>query len=400
MSLGHGSSIVRNGLVFYYDAANVQKSWKGAPVTNLFTETNLVNWSKTATVALSSYNTPFNNPSYSVYDGNTSSYLSISRSITVANDTSSYTLGLFVRKTTGGTSARLGFNSGFDTGGTTVAYNQRFNSDTGVATSGSVIDYGDWWYWYFTITNNGTGNTNLYCSFYPATGPYNGSDAATATGTAIIGEMMLVSGSTAARFVNGTRANTAVLFDLTNNNTITADSLSYASNGSFSFSGTDWFTIPNIAAYDFSSEQTIEIWLRPTDNDATRRNPYNQAYGGYGTWTHETNGSFNYYYGDAGTDNTPYIGHTTSVLVAQNEIACMCTTRNTTESKWYKNGVVDTTYVHSYGTLATTTAKIRIGTGYSAGYIGDIYAVKIYNRALTPAEVKQNFEALRGRYGI
>lgn len=398
MSLGHGPPIVTGGLVFYYDVANVQKSSKGGPATNLFTETNLINWTKSAGIIQSLFTTPFNNSSYSVTDDNTSSYLSATRNVTVANDSASYTISLFVRKTTGGTSARLGFNTGFD-GGTLVAYNQRFNSDTGVATAGEVIDFGDWWYWYFTITNNSTGNTNLYCNFYPATGPYNGSDAATATGTAVIGEMMLVTGSTAARFVSGTRSTTQALLDLTKRNTLTVNSLTYANNGTFSFNG-GHITVPNIAAYDFSAAQTIEIWLKPNENDATRRNPYNQAYGGYGTWTHEPSGAFNYYYGDAGINGEPYLGHTSGFTVAQNEVACVCTTRDTSKSVWYKNGAYNNETSHSYGTLTATAADILIGMGYSAAYLGDIYAVKIYNRALTASEILQNYNALRGRYGI
>jgi hypothetical protein len=39
------------------------------------------------------------------------------------------------------------------------------------------------------------------------------------------------------RFVNGTRPNTESIKDLTNNNTITATSLTYASDGTFSFNG-------------------------------------------------------------------------------------------------------------------------------------------------------------------
>jgi len=31
---------------------------------------------------------------------------------------------------------------------------------------------------------------------------------------------------------------------------------------------------------------------------------------------------------------------------------------------------------------------------------GNIYSIKIYNRALTSAEIRQNFNALRGRFGI
>jgi hypothetical protein len=175
--------------------------------------------------------------------------------------------------------------------------------------------------------------------------------------------------------------------------------LTYANNGTFSFNG-GHITIPNIAAYDFSAGQTIEIWLKPTENDATRRNPYNQAYGGYGTWTHEPDGAVNYYYGDSGVNDVPYIGHTSGFTVAQNEVACICTTRDTSKSVWYKNGIYSNEASHSYGTLTATVADILIGTGYSAVYLGDIYAIKIYNRALTASEVQQNFNSARIRYGI
>ena len=60
------------------------------------------------------------------------------------------------------------------------------------------------------------------------------------------------------------------------------------------------------------------------------------------------------------------------------------------------------------GTLGLTTSNepFVIGGNNTAGgaeaiyYTGKISGVKIYNRALTSAEVKQNFDAQRGRYGI
>jgi hypothetical protein len=41
-------------------------------------------------------------------------------------------------------------------------------------------------------------------------------------------------------------------------------------------------------------------------------------------------------------------------------------------------------------------------TGVSEGgfFNGNVGNVQIYNRALTQAEITQNFNALRGRYGI
>jgi len=54
------------------------------------------------------------------------------------------------------------------------------------------------------------------------------------------------------------------------------------------------------------------------------------------------------------------------------------------------------------GSLATNSVTARIGTFQGTNYNlnGNISDVKIYNRALTAQEIKQNFEALRGRYNI
>ena len=67
----------------------------------------------------------------------------------------------------------------------------------------------------------------------------------------------------------------------------------------------------------------------------------------------------------------------------------------------YKNGVVDGT--------ATSTTSISVGQNFRIGsdvngigevFGGNLYNLKIYNRALSAAEVSQNFNALRSRYGI
>jgi hypothetical protein len=51
-----------------------------------------------------------------------------------------------------------------------------------------------------------------------------------------------------------------------------------------------------------------------------------------------------------------------------------------------------------------TLANVSPITGTGGSYVGrqlmDLGNLQIYNRALTPTEVKQNFNALRGRYGI
>ena len=401
MSLSHSPRIVTNGLVFYYDMGNSQKSWKGAPTINLQLP-NIIDWSNTAAVSLSTSEvSPINTPVYIVTDNN-SSYLSCSRSITVPNNSNTYTMSIYIKKTYGATSARLGFNSGFSGGTTGVALNQRFNSDTGIGTAGSSDDLGSWWRWKFSLTNNSTGNTTLYCSFFPATGFYNSGDNATATGTALVSAVQIEQSSIATPFVNGTRSNTQAILDLTNNNIVTATSLTYASDGTFSFNGSNSLTVPyNPSLFTFNNEQTIIIWMKNEASVAARRNPYNQAYGGGGTITHENNTGFNYFYGTSGVDNVPYDTHGSSFSVILNETAQIAVTRNVSQIAWYKNGALGNTKANPYGgTVVTGTSPLLIGTGYTTGVIGGLYAVQIYNRALTAAEVQQNFNALKGRYGI
>ena len=82
-------------------------------------------------------------------------------------------------------------------------------------------------------------------------------------------------------------------------------------------------------------------------------------------------------------------------------------TRNVTDGKFYFDGV----HTHSYnagsgsasgsgGTLVIGQEQDNVGGGFSTGqdmpgYLG---LFKIYNRALTADEVRQNYEATVGRY--
>lgn len=402
MALTHSPKVVTSGLVFYVDQGNTYKSWKGAPATNLFTETNLNNWSKSATTATSSLATPHGDPAYDITDNNTSNYLAISRSLTVANDSSSYTFSLFVKKTYGATSARLGFNISF-TGGTTVNYTIRFNSDTGVATGGTVIDYGEWWFWYFTIVNNSTGNTVLTCNFYPATGPYNSNDNISGVGTATIGGLMLVLGTTAARFVNGTRSSAQVLLDLTGQNTITINDLTYASNGSFSFDGSNDGIqgSANAASMGIVTDFTISIFTKRASSPTNTL----QGQAGFGSGgSVSIKNSSNYFADIISATPTRYIVNITSLgsmTPYENTWVNLCVTVSGTSIKTYLNGALTSSATMDTTIKSFNSEVFGVGNGY--GYFrmqGDIGVAGVYNRALTQEEIQQNFNALRGRYGI
>jgi hypothetical protein len=72
-----------------------------------------------------------------------------------------------------------------------------------------------------------------------------------------------------------------------------------------------------------------------------------------------------------------------------------------TTVKTYFNGDLLTTQVmdSTIKNFASEVFGIAAGYGYYRAQ-GDVPVASVYNRALTEAEVRQNFNALRGRYGI
>jgi hypothetical protein len=70
-------------------------------------------------------------------------------------------------------------------------------------------------------------------------------------------------------------------------------------------------------------------------------------------------------------------------------------------SSIYINGILDTSATRT-GFIPNGTADVYIGRRPDDGsyFWGNIAQTQIYNRALSATEVSQNFNALRGRYGI
>lgn len=168
-----------------------------------------------------------------------------------------------------------------------------------------------------------------------------------------------------------------------------------SSGAFFTFNGsTNYGTIPNV---DFRTEQSCMMWLRHTYTSG-RRNPWNQAYAGAGTWTMEQGDNMSWYYGNAGNDTTPYVGRSNSV-VRRGEWNFLATTRNTSNDYGYTNGVLTSSNSNPYGTLAATGANITLGNGYAGYWQGDMGPVLVYNRYLTQSEIQQNYNAFRERYG-
>ena len=202
-----------------------------------------------------------------------------------------------------------------------------------------------------------------------------------------------------ARFINSYPRSGSTWYDINGdpNNCTLFNTPTYNTNQFLQFDGLDDYgQITNTAALQITGDQTLEFVVYPRRRDR-RQNWYDKAYGGEGTITYETNGGLSYFWGTAGTNNQPYQGVGTSgaPLATLNKWYHVVLVRElSTPSrtvKWYINGVLNRTTEASYTAAVASSTNIRISLGYTNYFQGDIQTVRIYNKALSQAEVLQNY---------
>jgi hypothetical protein len=170
----------------------------------------------------------------------------------------------------------------------------------------------------------------------------------------------------------------------------------------------------------FHNDHTTEIWFRADDRD-----PYDPSntsgqfenvsglvlFNGFHSGWHFSPTQYSYtIWGFDGTSNQV---NTWSFNDTEEEVwTQLVAVRNGSNIKLYKNGVEKLNSTITAALLAANVStpsanNIRIGTATGSApssftWWSDITFsnLKMYKRALTPIEIKQNFEALRGRFNI
>lgn len=181
-----------------------------------------------------------------------------------------------------------------------------------------------------------------------------------------------------------------------NRNGVLTNGPTFSSNnkGSFMFDGVNDFWNTNYMPPTGTNPRTISVWFNP--NALQNRNLL-----GYGTSANRQmwdillfNGSVGAHLNGTGAEaGTPF-----QVGVWQNVVFTF--TYPTITS--YMNGIQKNSY-SSTSINTGTVNNLSISKGVFGTYQyfnGLISNVQIYDRALTPSEIQQNFEVLRGRYGI
>jgi hypothetical protein len=183
-----------------------------------------------------------------------------------------------------------------------------------------------------------------------------------------------------------------------NNGTLTnGPTYNSANGGSIAFDGVDdKVTFPN-NTISTSSGMTVEVWFKTSSG--TKYQDIFDLDDAYGVWI-VTNFSAS---GKINTSfNTISAGYMTADYVANNWYQVVLSGSGTSNFM-YLNGVqVATASQTVASSINLNTARMGNVDGDRASeyLVGNVSCLKLYNRALSAAEVQQNFNALRGRFGI
>ena len=401
MSGSAGPIIQTDGLVFDYDMSNTKKSWRGAPMPNLYSKNN-------SNINLNQYNS-WDMPgvpgavseittSYGLWNTNTiwrvtvgaGSILGYSswRQCVPSSFDSTYgtTRRLSAKvKMISGLISNLGLHTGGGTGGATY---------TAIDPANIPVDVQDRNGW-FLLDVDVSGS-------YPS-GHCVGIGILAQNIQFLVAEMMLYPSAVLVPYTPTERLNTQAIVDLTNKNTITASSLTYAADGTFSFNGSNNFVDGgNSSDITITNNITVSAWVRRTayggsNSMIIRRNDRDTYALQLGISTPEV--WWKLYFGSSTW------GQTATTSLALNEWANIVGTYDRTTMRLYKNGVqvqtLAATSAIDYSGSAAPNLIIGRDDPISGRYFaGNIPSIQIYNRALSAAEIQQNFNALRTRYGI
>jgi hypothetical protein len=397
MSLNHGSKVATNGLTLCYDLDN-KKSWKGEPTTNNSSLSHHTNWNNSGTATWDFDDTSLDRlfedaPIKSMTkDTNGNSHLGIGNgSITAAT----YTASCYVYiPSSAGTLAG------------TPPYFRSFPANTSrgyLQYDGSYDWNNDWpkdkWIRISADWNNTASDTSMYISCYINT-----------TGNKIyMTAPQLEEKSYATPFVNGTRANTSAILNIAGSQAITAESLTYNSDGvtkpTFG-ANSDYITIGDFDDIfgSGSIDASLEFWIKPPVT-GTRifvgRFPPSVSdhrfyIGSYGSEWDMGWGAYPWNSGHSGTRPARDADQWQHIVVSiSSGVASL-----------YKNGVLGFTKTDT--SVSQGAVPFTIGAYFNTSAVidnsyhsaEDIDVVRVYNRALTAEEINQNFTAIRGRFGL
>src|SRR6056300_976693 len=375
MSTLYSPKIKTDGLVFMYDTGN-RKSYPGEPTTN-YGPASFGDWGTESTAERIATGYIYNGqPTYNCRTVVGQSYRGIEKTIsglrTAAGSSGTVTVSCMVRNNNS-TSYNMFAYIGHD-----------FTSTRNIAANS------DWQKVQWTV--NQSSMNNDYVEFRPYT-----------NNASIYLEMTMpmveVNVTYASQFVDGTRSATQGLIDRTGNTTIDLSNVSFDSNAQMTFDGTDDYipltgNILNVDAF------TVEAVVNITSTGNYNKPIFvagNLSNSGIWFFKHRSGlGNRLVMHGYDGVNPRIDVVSVNQVPDVQNTYVAV--TFDGSAYQLYMNGELEGSPVVDNKVGATTTNYI--GKQSSIYLDGDIPTMKIYNKALTPDEILQNFNATKSRFGL
>jgi hypothetical protein len=418
MALSHSPSIVTNGLVLCLDAANL-KSFKGVNATNILNSIayNQSNQSSAAYRVTNGEESVYI-PSlgivtskyvdfYNDYGGSgvcCPNLYSYGTGLSVSPNTT-YTYSIIYKTTTGYSHPNYMYRYEY-------ASNGAYAGEAGVHSTSNRTSLGDgWWFaWgqFTTSATTATLNTYLFHYEYGTQNRVYVYRAALYQGTYIIPpEHILTPGQ-----VRGTTVATGGGWaDLsgTSNHGQLVNGTSYNSSngGSLVFDGTDDVVLNGVGNNYPYPYHTLDVWVKSPGLSPTMNGGGGLIAFDYGRILMiNYQGGISYYMHDG--NNYLFISSITENLIFNNTWHNVVALRGMSTYQVYVDGVLKDSGsnggnlgwngLNGWSAMASVIGDNPNDVRYKL--LGNIASVKMYNRALTAAEVQQNFNALRGRYGI
>ena len=382
MGLAHSPRIVTDGLVFYYDMGNQQKSWKGAPTFNASLQdgqNDVSPWSGDGSPTSLGIDPIIRFRGRKVAKFQTGSsgncYINGVADLSPSTTSTVWTSTFYLKRVDGAALSSVGMYL-YVTG------------NTNVNTTVSVTSVEDGWY-KAVYTRSG-----LVAGYPTLTGMFS----LGVSTQYYFADWQCENLAISTPWVNGTRSNTQAILDLTNNNTVTATSLTYASDNTFSFNGTtDFITIPNTVLGNGNIPWTVSTWMKTTTtvNSLGQGSILSNASGGPVYSMMGVNAGKIVYWTYQNSDWAQKLGTGTTVNDNNWHMLTWVNYNNYTMDM-YVDGLLDSNVPNS--TSGNNNPVNMIGGSWAAKFLGSISVVTRYDRALSASEVQQNFNALRGRY--
>jgi hypothetical protein len=414
MATNHGPKTTSTDLVFAYDMYDVYNSYKGEPTTNIaYATNNFLNsngnwWVNSGATVFSDDDTSISKPI--IPNVNTSNLRIFSSAVTtVGNQQLGSSIIGISPSTQYSMSIYYWFSGGSMQAAPYLRTNINNNSLGNFAYNGDT-NYLNWprsaWIRLTVTFTTQANETGVYMSSY--TGDNVGEKLA------YFGYQLEQKGYVTP-LVLGTRSNTNSLINIRDSTqTMNVSGVSFSSNGTFSFDGTnDTLALPSLEPYFYPSvtEVSVEVIFKATVGSSGSGGPLFENYR-FNLWYNYTNNAIDCYVRTGPPDYASYSFATSASSTTlrtkglYNHVVMVYkkTASNSGQILVYANGSLSGSgtglNMGNYPYVSATVGSSSHSGGNVWWMNGEVPIVRVYNRELTSNEVIRNFNALRDRFSI